>query len=128
MNYVRKLGFEETPDYDFMRDLFTKALEGTGEVEDGIYDWMLLNNGKGWQANSVSLVASVDSSPLSFPSHTPLNPPSTTFLPPIPPPTSHLSHKSSPTAVCSTIMVTCGRVSSSSTWPRIRIFSGTADN
>ncbi|KAI5450711.1 Palmitoylated plasma membrane-bound casein kinase [Naganishia albida] len=53
LNYVRKLGFEETPDYDFMRDLFTKALEGTGEVEDGIYDWMLLNNGKGWQANSL---------------------------------------------------------------------------
>lgn len=54
LNYVRKLGFEEQPDYDFMRDLFTKALEGTGEVEDGVYDWMLLNGGKGWQANSVS--------------------------------------------------------------------------
>ncbi|GHJ85385.1 hypothetical protein NliqN6_1787 [Naganishia liquefaciens] len=52
LNYVRKLGFEEQPDYDFMRDLFTKALEGTGEVEDGVYDWMLLNGGKGWQANS----------------------------------------------------------------------------
>lgn len=38
-----------------MRDLFTKALEGTGEVEDGVYDWMLLNGGKGWQANSVSM-------------------------------------------------------------------------
>jgi casein kinase 1 len=56
LNYVRKLGFEEQPDYDFMRDLFTKALEGTGEVEDGVYDWMLLNGGKGWQANSVSML------------------------------------------------------------------------
>jgi casein kinase 1 len=54
LNYVRKLGFEETPDYDFLRDLFTKALKNTGEVEDGVYDWMLLNNGEGWQANSVS--------------------------------------------------------------------------
>ncbi|KAI0029341.1 kinase-like protein [Vararia minispora EC-137] len=50
MNYVRKLGFEESPDYDFLRELFTKVLKGTGEVEDGVYDWMLLNNGKGWEA------------------------------------------------------------------------------
>ncbi len=55
LNYVRKLGFEETPDYDFLRDLFTKALKNTGEVEDGVYDWMLLNDGQGWQANSVSV-------------------------------------------------------------------------
>ncbi|GAA96641.1 uncharacterized protein L969DRAFT_611657 [Mixia osmundae IAM 14324] len=52
LNYVRKLGFEETPDYDFLRELFTKALRNTGEAEDGIYDWMLLNNGKGWEAGS----------------------------------------------------------------------------
>ena len=54
LNYVRKLGFEETPDYDFLRELFTKALKNTGEVEDGIYDWMMLNGGKGWEASSVS--------------------------------------------------------------------------
>ncbi|KAI1313005.1 casein kinase I [Mortierella claussenii] len=50
LNYVRKLSFEETPDYDFLRDLFTKALKSIGDVEDGVYDWMLLNNGKGWEA------------------------------------------------------------------------------
>lgn len=49
LQYVRKLGFEETPDYDFLRSLFTKAIEKSGEVEDGVYDWMLMNNGKGWQ-------------------------------------------------------------------------------
>ncbi|WFC93749.1 non-specific serine/threonine protein kinase [Malassezia brasiliensis] len=49
LNYVRKLGFEETPDYDFLRELFTKVLKNRGEVEDGVYDWMLLNNGRGWQ-------------------------------------------------------------------------------
>lgn len=49
LQYVRKLGFEETPDYDFLRGLFTKAIEKVGERDDGIYDWMLLNNGKGWQ-------------------------------------------------------------------------------
>lgn len=53
LNYVRKLGFEETPDYDFLRELFTKALKTTGEVEDGVYDWMLLNGGKGWEAGPV---------------------------------------------------------------------------
>jgi casein kinase 1 len=58
MNYVRKLGFEENPDYDFLRELFTKVLKTTGEQDDGVYDWMLLNNGKGWEAGHVSLVLS----------------------------------------------------------------------
>ncbi|KAH8090609.1 kinase-like domain-containing protein [Filobasidium floriforme] len=53
LNYVRKLGFTETPDYNFLRDLFTKALRTTGETEDGVYDWMLLNQGKGWQHTSL---------------------------------------------------------------------------
>jgi casein kinase 1 len=52
LQYVRKLGFEETPDYDFLRGLFDKAIEKSGEQDDGIYDWMLLNNGKGWQTLS----------------------------------------------------------------------------
>ncbi|KAK7032821.1 kinase-like protein [Favolaschia claudopus] len=51
MNYVRKLGFEETPDYDFLRELFTKVLKSSGEQEDLIFDWMLLNGGKGWEAS-----------------------------------------------------------------------------
>ncbi|POV99882.1 hypothetical protein PSHT_13335 [Puccinia striiformis] len=54
LNYVRKLGFEETPDYDFLRELFTKVLKNTGEAEDGVYDWMILNNGKGWEASSTN--------------------------------------------------------------------------
>lgn len=53
MNYVRKLGFEESPDYDFLRELFSKVLKNIGEQDDGIYDWMLLNNGKGWEAGNV---------------------------------------------------------------------------
>ncbi|CAE6520896.1 unnamed protein product [Rhizoctonia solani] len=50
LNYVRRLGFEETPDYDFLRELFTKVLKNMAEPEDGVYDWMLLNGGKGWEA------------------------------------------------------------------------------
>ena len=43
LNYVRKLGFEETPDYEFLRELFAKVLKNNGDVEDGVYDWNLLN-------------------------------------------------------------------------------------
>lgn len=60
MNYVRKLGFEEAPDYDFLRELFTKVLKTLGEQEDGCYDWMLLNNGKGWEASTVCRTCSSD--------------------------------------------------------------------
>ncbi|TRM64245.1 kinase-like domain-containing protein [Schizophyllum amplum] len=55
MNYVRKLGFEETPDYDFLRELFTKVLKTLNEPEDGVFDWMLLNGGRGWEAGSANL-------------------------------------------------------------------------
>ncbi len=58
MNYVRKLGFEENPDYDFLRELFSKVLKTTGEQDDGVYDWMLLNNNKGWEAGHVCFVLS----------------------------------------------------------------------
>lgn len=50
LSYVRNLGFEDTPDYDYLRDLLTQALKNSGDVEDGDYDWMKLNNGKGWEA------------------------------------------------------------------------------
>ncbi|KAL8293234.1 hypothetical protein RQP46_000928 [Phenoliferia psychrophenolica] len=63
LNYVRKLGFEETPDYDFLRELFTKVLKNSGEAEDGVYDWMLLNNGKGWEAGSSSNLLAQASQP-----------------------------------------------------------------
>ncbi|WEW55431.1 Palmitoylated plasma membrane-bound casein kinase [Emydomyces testavorans] len=51
LTYVRNLGFEDTPDYDYLRDLFTQALKITGDVEDGEYDWMKLNGGRGWEAS-----------------------------------------------------------------------------
>jgi casein kinase 1 len=54
LNYVRKLGFEEAPDYDFLRELFMKILKNQGDTDDGVYDWMLLNGGKGWENNPVS--------------------------------------------------------------------------
>lgn len=59
MNYVRKLGFEETPDYDFLKELFVKVLRVVNEVDDSMFDWKLLNNGKGWEANSVRVLISL---------------------------------------------------------------------
>ncbi|KZF25632.1 putative casein kinase [Xylona heveae TC161] len=47
LSYVRNLGFEDTPDYDYLRDLFTQALKNRGEAEDGEYDWMKTPNGRG---------------------------------------------------------------------------------
>ncbi|KAJ3725817.1 CK1/CK1/CK1-G protein kinase [Lentinula raphanica] len=52
LNYVRKLGFEETPDYDFLRELFAKVIKTNGDVDDGVFDWNLLNGGKGWEASA----------------------------------------------------------------------------
>ena len=40
---MRKLGFEETPDYDFLRELFAKVMKNNNDVDDGVYDWNLLN-------------------------------------------------------------------------------------
>jgi casein kinase 1 len=46
LQYARKLSFEETPDYDFCRELFDKVLQRLGEEDDATYDWMLLKNGQ----------------------------------------------------------------------------------
>jgi hypothetical protein len=43
MVYTRKLGFEDTPDYDYLRGLFTKVLVRLNQVEDSVFDWMLLD-------------------------------------------------------------------------------------
>ncbi|KAM6500374.1 kinase-like protein [Amanita muscaria] len=51
LNYVRKLGFEEAPDYDFLRELFAKVLKNNGDAEDGVFDWNLINGGRGWEAS-----------------------------------------------------------------------------
>ncbi|KAI8073402.1 kinase-like domain-containing protein [Gilbertella persicaria] len=49
LQYARRLDFEETPNYEYLKDLFDKVLNALGETDDGVYDWMLLNDGKGWE-------------------------------------------------------------------------------
>ncbi|KAH6705673.1 casein kinase I [Verticillium dahliae] len=40
LRYIRRLGFEEDPDYDYLRGQLVQALEGRiGDVENGPYDW-----------------------------------------------------------------------------------------
>lgn len=49
LQYARRLDFDENPNYDYMKNLFDKVLNTLGEEDDGVYDWMLLNDGKGWE-------------------------------------------------------------------------------
>ncbi|KAJ3240196.1 hypothetical protein HDU78_002387 [Chytriomyces hyalinus] len=44
LKYCRDLTFEETPDYDYLRGLFSLVLKRTREVDDGIFDWMIVMN------------------------------------------------------------------------------------
>lgn len=39
LRYVRRLDFFETPDYEYLRNLFIKLFEREGHKNDGIYDW-----------------------------------------------------------------------------------------
>lgn len=46
MTYVRKLSFEEAPDYDYLRGLFSLAFKEAGNAEDGEYDWVKIGKGR----------------------------------------------------------------------------------
>ncbi|ORX36290.1 casein kinase I [Kockovaella imperatae] len=60
LNYVRKLTFDETPDYDFLRELFLTAMKNNGDEDDQVYDWQLLNNGKGWETSSTAAASTTN--------------------------------------------------------------------
>ena len=58
MNYIQKLGFEESSNYDFLRELFSKVSTTLREPDDDIFDWMLWNGSKGWEADQRAKVSS----------------------------------------------------------------------
>ena len=39
LRYVRRLDFFETPDYSYLRKLFTDLMDRKGWKEDGVFDW-----------------------------------------------------------------------------------------
>lgn len=39
IDYVKKLGFDETPNYNYLYSLFSKLYTNSGFLYDGIYDW-----------------------------------------------------------------------------------------
>lgn len=51
LSYARSLKFEETPNYDYLISLMDQILEEHHLIDDGHYDWMDLNEGKGWDIN-----------------------------------------------------------------------------
>ncbi|ORX61640.1 kinase-like protein [Hesseltinella vesiculosa] len=50
LEYTRALRYDEAPDYDHCRDLLDQALQHINQRDDGCRDWMLLNDGRGWEA------------------------------------------------------------------------------
>ncbi|KAG0168347.1 casein kinase I [Apophysomyces sp. BC1034] len=50
LQYSRNLGFNEDPNYYFLRELFNRVLCRIDGKHNDLYDWNLLNNGKGWEA------------------------------------------------------------------------------
>lgn len=48
LEIVRNLAFDETPDYNGYKKLLLSVLDDLSTTMDGEYDWMKLNNGRGW--------------------------------------------------------------------------------
>ncbi len=41
MTYCRRLGFEENPDYAYLKALFEDLMKDLGYEDDGVYEWTL---------------------------------------------------------------------------------------
>ena len=41
MTYCRRLGFEENPDYEYLKGLFQGLMKDMSYEDDGVYEWTL---------------------------------------------------------------------------------------
>ncbi|KAJ3218744.1 casein kinase I [Dinochytrium kinnereticum] len=41
LSYSRNLKFEDEPNYNYLKGLFNKVLQRNGDVDDGVFDWMV---------------------------------------------------------------------------------------
>ncbi|KAJ9137648.1 Casein kinase I-like protein [Pleurostoma richardsiae] len=46
LEYVRGLGFEDPPNYEYLRDILRKAGENAGHLDVGQFDWMEVGNAR----------------------------------------------------------------------------------
>lgn len=53
LNYTRSLGFEDKPDYQYLRKLFRELFIRMGYTMDFVYDWVLLDKQKSAASSSV---------------------------------------------------------------------------
>lgn len=44
LTYARKLGFDEQPDYEYLKGLMNKVLSRLNEQDDSMFDWMRLDS------------------------------------------------------------------------------------
>ncbi len=44
LDYVRKLSFDERPDYGLLRGMFLEVLEARNLENDGVFDWMMISS------------------------------------------------------------------------------------
>ena len=61
LNYCRSLGFEDKPDYQYLRKLFRDLFVRMGYTMDYMFDWVLLDMKKTQQQPQVSTPAAVPS-------------------------------------------------------------------
>lgn len=53
ISYIRKLAFDDTPDYDYLRGLFNQVLQKLGESDDCMFDWLVIPKKKEEDRSSV---------------------------------------------------------------------------
>jgi len=65
LNYCRSLGFEDKPDYQYLRKLFRDLFVRMGYTMDYMFDWVMLDMKKQQQPASASAVSNSAQAPIA---------------------------------------------------------------